>query len=461
MSKPRALWKRFLVLPPIAVGAVILALQISGKNDPQRAEPEELAQPVRVIEATPARFVPRALGYGHAQPGTVWEAVADVQGRVIYRHPQLERGRLIEAGTLILRIDPTDYDLAVARNQANVESIVAQLAELDVRESNTEASMVIAQRGLALALEDLARKRQLIANGNISQLSVDQAETTGLTQRQKVQDLENQLALLPAERRVLEASLALSQSQLAEAETDLARTEIRLPFDARIAEIAAEQDQYVAIGQTMTVADSIDVAEVTAQMGIDRLVSLIDGEIDLSTLTAQQLSTLPSAWGLQATVRLRIGELEASWAGRFDRISDTIDPQTRTLGLIIAVEEPYRQALPGRRPPLAKNMFVEVEIRGQPRDGVIVVPRVAVHRGPAGEPVVYVAGLDDRLAFRPIESGPAQDDFMIVQSGLEPGDRVIVTDLIPAIEGMLLAPTLDTVLATRLLAEAGGELAVR
>ncbi len=213
---------------------------------------------------------------------------------------------------------------------------------------------------------------------------------------------------------MLEASLALNRSRLVEAETDLARTEIRMPFDARIAEVTIEQDQFVAAGQTMAEADSIDVAEVTAQMGIDRLVPLIDGEIDLSTLTAQELSSLPNAWGLQATVRLEIGELRASWAGRFDRVSDMIDPQTRTLGLIISVEEPYRQAIPGRRPPLAKNMFVEVEVRGRPRDGVIVVPRTSVHRSPSGNPVVFIAGPDDRLEFRPIEPGPAQDDFLVV-----------------------------------------------
>ena len=461
MSKPRALWKRFLFLPPIAIGAVILALQVTGRDAPEQAEPEEIVQLVRVIEATPARFVPRALGYGYAQPGTVWEAVAEVPGRIVFRHSDLERGRLIEAGTLILRIDPTDYELAVARSEANVESIDAQLAELDVRQSNTEASMEIAQRGLALSLEDLERKRRLLGNGNTSQAAVDQAETTALTQRQKVQDLDNQLTLLPAERRVLEATLALNRSQLAEAQTDLGRTEIRLPIDARIAEIPVEQDQFVAAGQTMVVADSIDVAEVTAQMSIDRLVPLIEGDLDLSTLTAQQLSTLPHSWDFQAIVRLKIGELETSWTGRFDRVTDMIDPQTRTLGLIVAVDEPYRQAVPGRRPPLAKNMFVEVEIRGQARDDVIVVPRVAVHRGPGGDPVVYIAGADDRLAFRHIEPGPAQDDLMVVLSGLEAGDRVVVTDLIPAIEGMLLSATVDSALADRLLAEAGGDVPVR
>ncbi len=461
MSERRALWKRFLVLPPIAIGVAVLAMQISGRDAPERAEPEETARSVRVIEATPARFVPRALGYGYAEPGTVWEAVAEIPGRIVYRNPELERGRVLPAGTLILRIDPTDYELAVARSQANVESIEAQLAELDVRESNITASMEIEQRGLALAQEDLTRQRRLLGNGNTSQASVDDAETAVLNQRQRVQDLDNQLTLLPAERRVLGASLALNQSQLLEAETDLARTEIRMPFDARIAELTAEEDQFVAAGQTMAVADSIDVAEVTAQMSIDRLVPLVRRDLDLSTVTAEQMSDLPRRWGMQAIVRLRIGELESSWTGRLDRISDTIDPQTRTLGLIIAVEEPYRQALPGIRPPLTKNMFVEVEVRGAAYEDVIVVPRVAVHRGADGNPIVYVAGADNRLEFRPITRGPAQDDFVVIESGLEPGERIVVTDLIPAIEGMLVDPSVDEALGDRLLAEAGGAVPVR
>ena len=460
MSK-RALWKRFLFLPPIAIGVAVLAMQISGRDTPDQAEPQEIARPVRVIEATPSRFVPRAFGYGHAEPGTIWEAVAEIPGRIVYRHPDLERGRVLPAGTLILRIDPTDYELAVARSQANVESIEAQLAELEVRQSNIGASMEIEQRGLALAQEDLTRQRRLLANGNTSQASVDQAETAVLNQRQRVQDLENQLTLVPAERRVLEASLALNQSQLIEAETDLARTEIRMPFDARIAELSAEEDQFVAAGQTMAVADSIDVAEVTAQMSLDRLVPLVSGEIDLSTFTAQQMSELPRRWGLQAVVRLKIGDLESSWTGRVDRVSDTIDPQTRTIGLIIAVEEPYRQAQPGIRPPLTKNMFVEVEVRGPPHDNVIVVPRVAVHRGADGGPTVYVVGPDNRLVFRPIVRGPTQDDFVVVESGLAAGERVVVTDLIPAIEGMLVEASVDGALSDRMLAEAGGAVPVR
>lgn len=53
------------------------------------------------LPVEPVDFVPRALGYGYVQPGKVWEAVAEVSGKIAYRHPELERGRLLPEATEI------------------------------------------------------------------------------------------------------------------------------------------------------------------------------------------------------------------------------------------------------------------------------------------------------------------------------------------------------------------------
>jgi multidrug efflux pump subunit AcrA (membrane-fusion protein) len=445
-----------LIAPPVVIGIAVLAWQLAGRKSPEQAEPEEAARPVRVIEATAGDFVPRALGYGYVQPGTVWEAVAQVAGKVVYRHPDLERGRLLEAGSELLRIDPANYELAVARIEANVEAVRAELEELEVRRANTESTLQIVRRTLALAEQDLTRKRKLLAKKNISQTAVDETESAVLNERRQIQDLQNQLNLLPAEQRVLAANLALNQAQLEEARLDLERTVIRLPFEARIAEVLAETTQFVSAGQKLAVADSIDLAEVTAQIALNHMRPLVPTGLDLSSLSAGEISSLPQRWGFSTEVRLVAGDFAASWEARFDRISDMVDPQTRTLGLVVAVDEPYRSAIPGQRPPLTKNMYVEVEIKGPPQAGRIAVPRVALHRGPEGRDVIYLADLEDRLEFRPVSLGPVQSDFVIVEEGLSGGERVVVSDLIPAIEGMRLAPRLDRALAEALAAQASG-----
>lgn len=459
--RKKGILKRLLVLPPLLVGVAVLAFAVSGRQAPQQAEPSEVARPVRVMTIEPTDFVPRALGYGFVQPGSIWEAVAEVAGKIAYRHPDLERGRVMQAGTLILRIDPTDYELAVARIDSNLESTEAELAQLAIRQANIESSLKIERRSLILAREDLDRRRKLLERGNTSQVSVDEAETAVLNAEQRVQDLENELNLIPTDRRVLEANRALEEVQRQEAQRDLERTEISLPFDARIAEVNVEETQFASVGQTLVVADSIDVAEVAAQIPIDQVRPLIRPGGELSTLSAEELSDLPRRFGLTAEVRLVSGGLRASWEARFDRASDSMDQQTRTLGMVVAVDEPYRKAQPGKRPPLTKNMYVEVELRAPLQSARIVVPRVAVHQGPDGGRVVYLANAEDRLVIQPVTLGPAQGDLVVVQQGLEAGARVLVSDLIPAIDGMLLEPSDVPALAERLRAEAAGTESLR
>ncbi len=458
MSDSRApIWKRLLILPPLAIGVAVLVWQLGGRPPPVQADPAEPVRSVRVVAAQPVDFVPRAQGYGTVQPGIVWQAVAQVAGQVVWRHPELRRGQIIPAGEAILRIDPADYELAVTRLQAGVEAVEAQIAELEARRVNLQASLAIEQSGLSLAQDDRDRRRSLYRSNTVSQSAVDEAERQVLTQRQRVQDLENQINLVPAQRRLLDANLALARAQLAGAALDLERTTIRLPFDGRIAEVTAEATQFVTLGQRLAVADSIDRAEIAVQVPIDRMRGLVQLEIVPAGLSAAELAALPEQFGLSARVSPPVGGRVAVWNARFDRISDMLDPETRTVGVYVVVDEPYRQAIPGQRPPLTKNMFVAVEITGRPRPESLVVPRVALHAGPDGGTVLYLATVDDRLAVRPVTVGRVQGDLAVIEAGLRPGERVVVSDLQPAIEGMRLGPVPDAALAERLAQEAGGD----
>lgn len=84
--------------------------------------------------------IPRALGYGRARPVRVWDAVAEVGGRIVEIHPRLRKGALIEENELLVRIDPTEYELAVSQVQADILSTRAQLSEMAVKEANTRLS---------------------------------------------------------------------------------------------------------------------------------------------------------------------------------------------------------------------------------------------------------------------------------------------------------------------------------
>ena len=137
-------------------------------------------------------------------------------------------------------------------------------------------------------------------------------------------------------------------------------------------------------------------------------------------------------------------------------MSDTVDPRTRTVGVIVAVDDPYRRVVPGERPPLVKNMYVEVEIRGRARPGAVVVPRGALYGRE-----VRIAGADDRLRVREVEVDFVQTNFVVVASGVEAGERVVVSDLPFAADGMRLAPVEDQRALAALVAEAVGDVPVQ
>jgi multidrug efflux pump subunit AcrA (membrane-fusion protein) len=134
------------------------------------------------------------------------------------------------------------------------------------------------------------------------------------------------------------------------------------------------------------------------------------------------------------------------------RFSDTIDPETRTVGVIVEVDRPYEDIQPGVRPPLVKGMFVYVELRGRARPQQLVVPRSALH----GDELYVVDG-EDRLHKRKVEVGSKNPEYMTIKKGIDSGERIVVSDLVPAIEGMLIRPVPDEKALEQLIREAGGE----
>lgn len=446
--------KKLLIIPPILIGIAVLYFMVSGRQTPERNPPTEIARAVRVIHVEPTRLVPRVTGFGSVYPGTVWSAIAQVSGEVVYVHPQLDNGAILSAGTEILRISSANFTLAIAQAQANMRAAEAKLAEFDVTETNTSALLDIEQRGLELRVAELARKQSLFERGTIAQSALELEQRETLAQRKKVQDLENTLRLLPTQRAVQQEQIAIYQTQLSSAELDLARTHIELPFDARIADVNVETAQFAQTGSILVVADSLDIAEIEAQIPISQFRAMINTNAPTdarSGITTESISFIIEKFGFEATVRLHVGEETVEWPARFARISDTIDPKTRTIGAIVAVDGAYASASPGHRPPLTKGMFVEIELRTRAIEDAITIPRAAFHNGN-----LYLVGDENRLEIRRVTSGLVQGNLVLVTDGLEIGDQVIVSDLIPAVENMLLTPVLDEDTQATLKAEAAG-----
>lgn len=431
MSLPRKL----LVLPPVAVGVVVLVLFVKARGGPERVDATETAHPVRFVTVQPREVVPRAIAYGTVRPAKTWAAVAEIAGRVVEVSPLLEEGEIVPAGRALIRIDDVDKKLEVARLEAEANSLQAQIDQIDESKTNFEKLLAVERRSLEVARREEGKLADLFERGSIPEKDLDAQRRQALAQEAAVVKLENSLRLLPSDRARLEAQRAATVARGKMAERDVARATITTPFPCRIESVDVEITESVAVGQRLAQAYGVAVAEVEARVAIQQVRHLFSPERRREVVKSFAEAVDWSRLGIQAKVKLKLPGQEFTWEGRFARAAPTLAATTRAAGIVVAVDQPFETARTSAHPPLVKGMFVEVELSGPPLADRIVVPRAAIRAGQ-----VLLAGKDDRLEIRPVVVEFVQGDEAVVASGLAAGERLVVTDLIYAAAGMLLAP---------------------
>ncbi|MBU8871409.1 MAG: HlyD family efflux transporter periplasmic adaptor subunit [Gemmatimonadales bacterium] len=377
--------------------------------------------------------VPRVVGYGTITPARSWQAVAEVAGQVAWISKDLKSGHTVQAGMELLGIEEANYRLVLAQ-------VEAQLSALDVKSRTTRSSLSIAEQEQKLLRDDQDRNRSLAENDLVSQAAVEASERLLLNSEARVQDLKNALDLNEAERQVLIATKEVAQ-------LDLNRTRMVAPFDSRIVDVNVGAMEYVAKGQLLFTADGLEIAEVEASIAIGRLRPLIRSLAQVDTVVSGY-----GVMGLSALVRLRTPTHSIEWPARVARVAGAVDQQTQSLTVVVAVDRPIDVAEPGKRPPLFRNTFVEVELTARPGDEHIVVPISTLHQGR-----IYVVSDENRLEVRPVKVNFTQGSFAVLEQGIKPGERIVTSDLVSAVSGMLLDPQEDKKSKRRLITEATGK----
>ncbi len=422
--------RKLLFIPALMAGILILVLAVKLRPSPSSKPALERSRAVDVITLHQQPLAPQVTGFGRVKPKVEWKAISEVSGKVIFRHPELEKGRVLDAGTVILKIDPLDYQLTLAKAEADISSSEAQLAKLDLEEKNLKSTLKIEKNRLAISKKEVTRKEELRRKGLTSQSALDLEKQSYLASQKVVQDLESQLQVLPKERRVSEAQLQVNQSKVEEAQRSLSKTEIVLPIDARISSVDIEQNQVVNMQQTMLVAHGIAEIEVDAQVALHDMQALASS---LNHYTAHA-DGRPRAdqLALQASIQLASGQFVQQWTAKVARISDTVSANQATVGVILEVAQDYSQLSPETAPPLVNGMFVQATLEGQDNPHW-VIPERALH----GDKV-YLLSDDNTLSIKPATVLFRREGLVAVQGDFIAEQQLVVNDLLPAVEGMAL-----------------------
>ncbi|WP_070970327.1 efflux RND transporter periplasmic adaptor subunit [Vibrio sonorensis] len=422
--------KKWLFIPALACGVIVLFWAVNSKSDLPTNPAKDNARVVKTMMLEPVMMAPLAIGYGKASPKVEWQAISEVTGKLVYRHPRLEKGQLLPSGTKILQIDPLDYELKLAQAKADLNSSETSLAKLDQQQTNLEQTLNIEVRRLAIADKEYKRKQNLRKKGLTSESDVETQLQSVLTQKKLVQEIRNQIALLPDEKQVAKAKVKINEAKVAEALRALDKTTLYLPQEMRIAEVNVELDQVVNMQQSLVTAHELTVMEVEAQLSIHDMQILASSfeqfALDESGAPRADMTFSP------AKVLLNSGSITNEWMAKVARISETVDPAQATAGVILEVTQDVRRLNPNSGPPLVKGMFVTAEIQGF-ENLSWVIPQGALHGNR-----IYLMGEDNRLEIQEVAVRYRRDNQVVVEGDLHKGQRLILHDLLPAIPGMLL-----------------------
>ena len=430
------------VLPLIIIVSFILGIILVKSRPSIQHEPESgFITPVKFIDVKRYLVRPAIKGYGLVEPDILFESKSEIAGKIIFVHPQLRDGAVFPKDTVVIRIEEEDFELTVRQAEADSDVSRAKLREIKLKQQNTRVDLKLAKEKLTLAKKDLNRLQKLLKKGVVSQSSFDAQQTNVLKLQQEVQNMNSLLRTLPEQQKSLEAGLANTEAALQSQQRNLDRTTIQVPFNARISSLAVDENQFIEKGALLFTAQTTDKILINAQFPIDQFRTLamdFSGKQELIRRAFQTgfSSQLFSQLGLSATVRIT-DNFSATWQGTVERFSSTLDPATRTLGIIISVDRPYEQIQPGIKPPLIEGMYTEITLQGEVRE-FYLVPRDALH-----EDEIFLINKDNQLERRFLKPRQVQGGMALFETGIAEGDRLIVSDLFPAVPGMLLKPVQD------------------
>ena len=400
--------KRVFVYPAlilVAVAAIVILISWMAPQAPREILDIPLpAIRVQTVQTQPFQF--RVDAQGTVVPRREGDLRPQISGEVVWLSPSMVPGGFFDEGEVLLRIDPVDY-------AARVESERAALARAE-----SEAGR---------ARKELKRQRSLADRSVASQARIDDAENAA---------------------RVSDAVLREARSRLGQAERDLERTELRAPYRGRIRSERVDPGQFVSRGESLAELYAVDYAEVRLPIP-DRELGFMDISLGYRRAAADpegvfettegEASSLPSLSVPRVRLRADFAGEEQEWWGELVRTEGEIDPRTRMVTVVARVKDPYGHLGNTDVPPLAVGLFVDAMIEGIELSDAIVLPRNALQGGDR----VFILDADDRVHFQPIEIARAERDQVIVKAGVKPGDRLSVTPMPWAVEGMQVAPFPD------------------
>lgn len=277
-----------------------------------------------------------------------------------------------------------------------------------------DALFRIDRKPAAAALQRARAQRQ-VAEADVQQAEREWKRISSLFERNAVSERERDSAQSALE--LARANLAVANAGVAQAELDLGYTDVTAPISGVTSLEDFPEGSLIDTGTLLTTIVQLDPVHVR--------FALPENDANIRRAAREGMVRADQEQNVSARLVLADGS-EYDLDGRIDFTASTLDPRTGTVSARAVFPNPEQVIVPGQ--------FVRVRVELQSFDDVITVPERAVTQG-QNAPVVYVVDDDSKARVREVELGPVSDGRQILLSGLDAGDRYIVSGLVNLRDG--------------------------
>jgi len=317
------------------------------------------------------------------------EIRARVQGWLEKRH--FSDGQFVRRGELLFTIDPREYEAAL---------------------HNAEANLLNAKTALAFAENDLARREKAFAENAISELDLLRSRS---------------------DRDQAMATVAGAEAQLEEAQINLSYCEILSPITGKTSRRLVDVGNLVGAGEATLLTTVTQIKPIYAYFNVNEREIARYLQLD-----AEYRAENPGQSSLhQMVVEVQLGiatEEGFPHRGILDFVDNHVDPETGTMQA--------RAKFPNEDIRLLPGMFSNIRIPAKVLKQALLVPELTVGLDQQGH-FLLVVNDKNVVERRSVELGPKEGELIVVSTGIDAGDRVIINGLLNARPGREVQPEMS------------------
>tara|TARA_X000000950_G_scaffold288382_1_gene404834 strand:- start:8906 stop:10057 length:1152 start_codon:yes stop_codon:yes gene_type:complete len=331
---------------------------------------------VRVQSVNPKTIQLKVHSQGTVMPSIQSQLIPEVSGKVVWTSDRLVSGGYVTEGQTLAKVDDLDYRNARDRAKAALERASAELQH---------------------AKFEYGRQESLVERNLTSQSA-----------------LENSLRVY----RVSQAAYDDARVNHEQAEENVRRTILKAPFTGLVRSENVDIGQFVSRGQPIATLYATDMVEVR--------LPIADRQLAFLNLPSARTGTLDPQEQPDVLLTAEYAGRALSWRGKIVRTEAEIDSASRMVQLVARIDNQAAAS------PLSVGLFVNAEIAGLAAENIVILPRSALRN----DNQVLVVDGEDKLRFKDVNLLRLYQDQVLIDAGINTGDRVCVSVLQTAIEGM-------------------------